>query len=53
MSDNRLTVVWTPKDHRQLVRDFRILVTAQRALEADEYDTAAPVIDIRTRKVIG
>lgn len=49
MSKDRLTVVWTPEDHRQMIRDFRILVTAQRALQADEYDTAAPVIDIRTR----
>lgn len=48
MDKKRLTVVWTPEDHRQMVRDFRIMVTAQRALEADELGEPAAVFDIRT-----
>lgn len=46
VSINRLTVIWTPADLRQAA-------TQLRALGAPERDDVAPVIDIRTRKVIG
>jgi len=35
--------IWTPDD-------FRAVVTALRALGAEEHDEPAPVIDIRTRE---
>lgn len=46
VSKDRLTEVWTPED-------FRAAVTDLRALAAPERDQLAPVVDIRTRKVIG
>ena len=46
MSKDRLTVAWTPAE-------FRAVVTDLRALAAPERQDVAPVIDIRTRKVIG
>lgn len=46
VSDNRLTAVWTPEDFRRAVTDLRALAHPDRG-------EVAPVIDIRTRKVIG
>ena len=46
VSKIRLTPVWTPAE-------FRAMVTDLRALAAPERENVAPVIDIRTRKVIG
>jgi len=46
VSDYRISAIWTPADFRRAVTDLRALAYPER-------DQLAPVIDIRTRKVIG
>ena len=52
MSKKDFTQIWSEKDYRQAVSDFRAHVVQLRAVGEPDLGVIAPVIDITTRKRI-